>query len=83
MADLKASGARITVEVKHNFGRPNEDLLQYLTGLEDRLKRKVIRKMVGAAGTELAKEIRQQLKKRDMLNRTPPLILKDLTLPKN
>jgi len=44
-----------------------QDLLQFLEGLDAKLQRGAFRKMVGAAGTQLAKEIRRQIGKRDIL----------------
>ncbi len=48
------------------IGPANKPLDSYLTELDAKLKRGVMRKMVAAGGSQLAKEIREQIKKRDM-----------------
>jgi hypothetical protein len=70
MADLVTArhGGKFTVEVKHNFGPQNLDLLDYLKDLDQKLKKGVIRKMVTAAGTVLVKQIRKEIKERNMPN---------------
>ena len=58
-------GSRFGIQVQHNFGG-GLDMLDYLNGLDDSIRRTVVRKMVRAGGTILAKEIRSEIKKRDM-----------------
>lgn len=66
MADVKARGKTFDMEVKQTFGGGNVDLLTYLKQFDAKLQRTAIRKMVAAAGTQLAREIRVQIKRRDM-----------------
>lgn len=59
-------GGRFSIEVKHNFGRGNLDLLDFLNQLDNKLRNNIIRKMVSAAGQLLVQEVRKQIAIRDM-----------------